>query len=453
MFLSCHFQLLVLSLSYIPNSSAQSLDDSTTDPTKRAESALSTLQSWYNGDTGIWDTAGWWNAANIMTMVGNLAKADSDNEGLQSLVTRVFANTMTQAPSKNPQPGVEEFAYRRQVLNPSNEASALYDGSHMGSGYTKILVSATNEPLSIYPQNWTQSKRKHANNGEFINTSAPRRRTTQTTLASTPDPKPWLDGFYDDDLWWALAWINAYDITSNTEYLYLAQGIFIAVTSVWPSHCNNGGIYWSWKKTYVNAVSNELFMSVAAHLANRANSRDQKEIYVQWAERTLTWFQNSGMINAHGTINDGLTDACENNHQTTWSYNQGIILGALVELHRATPDPSYLSLAAKIAKAALQELTDQNGVIHDVCEPNCGGDGTQFKGVFMRNLQTLQAAAPDDDYVAVIQANADSIWMNDWDEGQEGAFSVDWAGPFVWWANASTHGSAMDALVAAMAVG
>ena len=90
-------------------------------------------------------------------------------------------------------------------------------------------------------------------------------------------------------------------------------------------------------------------------------------------------------------------------------------------------------------------------ILHDVCEPDCAPDATQFKGVFMRNLQALQKVSPNDLYVQVIEANAQSIWMNDRLESN-GSLSVDWAGPVVGWVNASTHSSAMDALVAAVAV-
>jgi predicted alpha-1,6-mannanase (GH76 family) len=89
-------------------------------------------------------------------------------------------------------------------------------------------------------------------------------------------------------------------------------------------------------------------------------------------------------------------------------------------------------------------------MIKDTCEPNCGGDGSQFKGIFARNLQLLHEAAPDPAYVKTIQANANSIWNNDRDQGN--MLSINWAGPFSAPANASTHSSAMDALVAAITV-
>ena len=156
------------------------------------------------------------------------------------------------------------------------------------------------------------------------------------------------------------------------------------------------------------------------------------------------------MINAQGTINDGLLADCSNNGDTVWSYNQGVILGALVELDRASPDASYLDAANSIAKAAIANLTDSNMIIHDVCEPDCAPDGTQFKGAFARNLAVLQQASPNDLYKEVIEKNADSIWAND---NQDGTLSVDWAGPFVGGANASTQSSALDALVAALLIG
>jgi len=129
--------------------------------------------------------------------------------------------------------------------------------------------------------------------------------------------------------------------------------------------------------------------------------------------------------------------------------NQGVILGALVALNKASPNSSYISTAQAIADAALDHLTDSNGVLHDSCEPNCGGDGSQFKGVFARNLQALQKEHGKSSYAAFLQTNADAIWQ---DDNQNGELSVVWSGPYVSPANASTQSSALDAIVGAQAV-
>lgn len=42
-----------------------------------------------------------------------------------------------------------------------------------------------------------------------------------------------LNGFYDDELWWVLAWIAVYDATGNTQYLDKAAAIYEDSKSVW----------------------------------------------------------------------------------------------------------------------------------------------------------------------------------------------------------------------------
>jgi predicted alpha-1,6-mannanase (GH76 family) len=264
----------------------------------------------------------------------------------------------------------------------------------------------------------------------------------------------WLDGFYDDDAWWALAWIAAWDATQETEYLELAEGIFEDLTQQWPTSCGNGGIWWSSPHNVINAIANELFFSLAAHLANRVPNN--KEYYVSWAQKEWSWFQASGMINPQNLINDGLTPSCENNGGQVWTYNQGVILGGLVELHRATTatnssaSEGYLRSASLIASAAIANSSTSSGVLRESCEPYCGTDGTQFKGIFIRNLQLLNAVAPNAIYENVTRASAASIWAND--RNSQDLFSISWGGPFINSANASTHCSAMDALVAAVAL-
>lgn len=419
-------RVLFYTIIFVPNVFAQSLAD----PTARAERAFKSLNTWYNASTGTWDSTGWWNDANIVTVIGNLAQADPQNASLQSLTRKIFEVAYVYAPAKNPQPGIED---------PKNKASPRFNIIRSGSGYSKYLDPKTYEPRTIFPADWFSGHPL-----QFY--------SEKLHKAADGNPSDWLDGYYDDDLWWALAWIKAYDVTQHKPYLTLAEGIFLAVTKVWPTHCGNGGIYWSIERNYVNAIPNELFMSTAAHLANRI-SADKKRTYVDWAQRTLTWFLGTGMLNDRGTINDGLGDDCKNNGRPTWSYNQGVILGALVELNAASPNTSYIALASSIAHAALGELSDANGVIHDVCEPNCGNDGTQFKGVFMRGVQALYAVAPDAGLSRAVRVNAESIWANDRAENDRGAvFGVNWAGPFSG-ANASTQSSAMEALVADIVVG
>ncbi len=256
-----------------------------------------------------------------------------------------------------------------------------------------------------------------------------------------------LNNFYDDEGWWALAWIAAYDVTGNQQYLTTAMLIFSDMTGGWDTTCG-GGIWWSKDRTYKNAIANELFLSVAAHLANRVAASDRAG-YLQWADQEWSWFRGSGLINGQNLINDGLTTStCTNNGQTVWSYNQGVILGGLVELNEAQPAPVLLATANAIAQSAISHLTDSRGVLHDANEPNLGTDGPQFKGVFLRNLMALTAVSPRQQYGDFALTNAESIWYTS--RNANNAFGQVWTGPFDA-VNTASQGSAVDAFVAALA--
>jgi hypothetical protein len=153
------------------------------------------------------------------------------------------------------------------------------------------------------------------------------------------------------------------------------------------------------------------------------------------------------MINSNSLINDGLDKNCHNNGATTWTYNQGVIIGGLVDLAQATGDTSLLEHASAIAHAAMTRLIDDQGVLHEPCEPGCGGDGTQFKGIFMRHLGELALATKDSSQRAFLAVNADWIW-NAARNGQNQLGQI-WSGPFDS-ADADRQTSALDALVAAM---
>ena len=199
-----------------------------------------------------------------------------------------------------------------------------------------------------------------------------------------------LNDYYDDEGWWALAWIDAYDLTHKAQYLEQASSIFDDMAGGWDDTCG-GGIWWSKERKYKNAIANELFLDVAAHLANRTSNATTKAKYLDWANREWQWFAQSTMIAEDHQINDGLTSACQNNRKTVWSYNQGVILGGLTELSRQAHDKKLVTVAQQIADAAILHLGDGQGVLHDPCEPKCSEDSTQFKGIFVRNLAILQA--------------------------------------------------------------
>jgi predicted alpha-1,6-mannanase (GH76 family) len=312
------------------------------------------LQQWYNPDTGLWKTTGWWNSANALTVLVDYSRVTSTND---------FATVL-------------DHSFHQQ--------------------------------------------------------EAPN----------------FLNQYYDDEGWWALAWIDAYDLTRNPAYRTTAATIFDDMSKGWDDTCG-GGIWWSKDRHYKNAIANELFLSVAAHLANRATTKEEKSRYKTWAEREWEWFQNSSMIRPDHQINDGLDANCRNNNKTVWTYNQGVILGGLTELSQLHHKKDSLHHANEIADAAITHLTDSHGILHDACEPNCGGgDVPQFKGIFVRNLGLLQQRSPHPQYANFIQTNAASILAH---QDADHAIGLDWSTPTTT-ATAATQTSALDAIVAALSL-
>ena len=257
-----------------------------------------------------------------------------------------------------------------------------------------------------------------------------------------------INDFFDDNLWWALAWVSAYDLTRDERYRAAAQAIFAHSLSGWDDTCG-GGLWWNEKRTYKNAITNELFLTLAALLAVRIPG--QRE-YRDWALREWDWLHGSGLIGPSGLINDGLSADCANNGGTTWTYNQGVILGGLGALHELSSDQGYLRQGEVITDAALRSLTSTDGILAEPGEAKASGqdrDLPQFKGIFVRYLHDFAQYRSKPEYGAFLLANAGSVLAHN--RNPAGQFGLHWAGPFDQ-ADASRQTSAIEVLTAAAAV-
>lgn len=251
--------------------------------------------------------------------------------------------------------------------------------------------------------------------------------------------------FLDDTGWWGLAWIRAYDKTGDTRYLNTAKIDADHMHAYWDTSTCNGGVWWTQARDYKNAITIELYIKLNAAYYNRTNN----VTYLNRARTGWDWFVNSGMINSSNLVNDGLTLSCQNNNGIVWTYNQGVILGAAAELHRATGESRYLDKGQQIATAAMNTL--RHGITgalrENGCESgNCGADGPLFKGIFMRNLYELNQRRFNQSNKNFMTLNADVIWANNRSNDQFGLF---WSGPYEG-NDPARQSSALDALVAAI---
>ena len=219
----------------------------------------------------------------------------------------------------------------------------------------------------------------------------------------------------DDDEWWALAWIDAYQLTGNQAYLNMAVTIADYVETLWDGTCG-GGLWSDTTKSYKNAITNALYVRLTAEL-HVAISGDTT--WLTQANSAWNWFQNSGMINGSGLVNDGLnssTSPCTNNGGTVWTYNQGMTIGAAVEMYRATGNSSDLSKAEYLANSAIASpLLVTNGVLTESCDAlnaTCDDDQKQFKGIFMDYLGDLNSVVGGT-YTSFIDTQINTLWNDD----------------------------------------
>ena len=327
-----------------------------------------------------------------------------------------------------------------------------------------VLMSSYDPVKAWFPSSWWNSAVALQTIGDYMQRTGDRRYVSQLDNTFEKDKgvfpggvlsgDPLLGNFtsraIDDTEWWGLTWVQAYDLTGNKKYLDMAVTIASYVNGYWDTSTCGGGVWWNAERTYKNAVTNGLWIRLTAELHNRIHG---DKVWLARSRTAWAWFTGSGMINANGLVNDGLTDACTNNGQTVWSYNQGMAIGGGLELWRATRDPQILATVRRLADAAIgSNALVTNGILTESCDAldqTCDDNGKQFKGIFTRYWTDLVDTTHDQRYAAFLQAQAESIWNDDRDAADRlgtrwsGATSDDHPNVFDW----RTQASALSALI------
>jgi predicted alpha-1,6-mannanase (GH76 family) len=258
--------------------------------------------------------------------------------------------------------------------------------------------------------------------------------------------------FVDDTGWWAMAWIDAYDLTGDSFYLTTAEDDANYMNSFWDSTCG-GGVWWSTGRNYKNAIANELDLYVNAALHNRIHG-DTK--YLDEAVREWNWFSapHRGLINGSNLVYDGLVRTSPNSatctnarHTQTFTYNQGVVLEGLAELYKATGKAGYLASAEKLARAsttsAVLNRVSATAPRGELTEPitNPGDHNSpMFKGAYIRGLSILNsviakrtaAAGP---YSCYLDRQSAVAYLHDRNPADQYGYS--WAGP---WSSTAQNG-------------
>ncbi|WP_433205170.1 glycoside hydrolase family 76 protein [Dactylosporangium sp. CS-047395] len=250
--------------------------------------------------------------------------------------------------------------------------------------------------------------------------------------------------YLDDTGWWALAWVDAYDLTGDSRYLTTARAGADHMFAYWDTRCG-GGVWWKTDRTVKNAIENSLYIQLNAALSKRIAG---DTVYRARAQAGWAWFQTTGMLNGQNLVNDGINlSTCRNNGNVTWTYNQGVLINALVQLNRLTGDAAALATARRIGDAlTTSTYLSPGGILREPNESStCSDDGSSFKGAAVRGLGALNTVAGGV-YNTYLKRNADSAYANDRDTID--AYGSHWAGPRTATSHSCQH-SALDLLNAA----
>jgi len=270
-----------------------------------------------------------------------------------------------------------------------------------------------------------------------------------------------VDQCFDDHQWWLHAWVRAAEVAGELAYAERAAAIFdFVIENGWtPAFCK-GGVDWcpvsGSNVPYKNAVTTSLFFAAAMALVpHEASVGKPAGFYLDWAQKAWAWLDASGMQAADGLFNDGLQQSnCENNGQTTWTYNQGLALSGLGRLAAATPggNATLLAAALRLQTAATSLLTTAGGILAEPCGNNCDNDQHIFKGVWARHAAYLASAQPSARALSApfLDTQAQSLLGNA--SCATGGYGNLWQGPPCSSHSGASDSAALDLLLAAAQV-
>lgn len=234
-----------------------------------------------------------------------------------------------------------------------------------------------------------------------------------------------FNDYFDDMLWYAIAILRLADATADSEYLAQAKAIWEHVRHFGWNDTFGDSLAWRKQQLYYkNTPANGPFAIVSSRLAERTNEKH----YMDAALAAFEWINRTLRDPSNGFVEDGINREQDGRIDTQWrfTYNQGLYVGAAVELFRRTGDAGYLEKATRTALTAIDELAT-DGVFRAEGD---GGDEGLFKGIYYRYAELLLHELSEDSSEfariakfietstdTLIESSLDGAWLlagNDW---------------------------------------
>lgn len=215
--------------------------------------------------------------------------------------------------------------------------------------------------------------------------------------------------FYDDMEWLALASLRAYEATNDADYLAAANTLWTDIKT--GLNANQGGGI-AWRKSqldYKNTPANAPAIIFACRLYKLNNNAADLAL----AKNIYTWMKATLVDPSSGIIWDGINGNRDGQiSKSKYTYNQGVYMGAALELYNITKETSYLEDAVRNATATINDPEISPG---GLLKSEGQGDGGLFKAILVRYM-TLLIQSPDitasnrDAYVKFMKYNAQTLF-------------------------------------------
>lgn len=219
-----------------------------------------------------------------------------------------------------------------------------------------------------------------------------------------------FNDYFDDMLWFALATLRLHGATGEQRYLDDATALFDHVVE--HGWNDTGGASLAWRRqqlAYKNTPANGPLVILGARLHETTGA----DRYLGYADAAFAWLTRTLVDPENGFVEDGVNREDDGRIDTQWrfTYNQGLYVGAAVELADAHGDSTFIDLAARTARTAITELSDGSVFRQE----GDGGDEGLFKGVYYRYVGQLLDHLPASDprrreLVDFVRASTDALW-------------------------------------------
>ncbi len=240
----------------------------------------------------------------------------------------------------------------------------------------------------------------------------------------------WLDNFYDDEDWVTLALLHAYKVSGDATYLNQAKVVFADIMNAWDTTCcgaHPGGLWW--EKPTMNKVT--AINAGAVISASRLYLATNDSTYLAFATKAYDFWSTYMVDSTTGHVYDGMDNTGTINTAWSFTYNEGLFIGAVVELARATGDNSHLPLAHTVAGYMMTKEIETTAARHDPLGWKVQRRRPDVQsGQPARYLGELYAADPSHtEYRDFLARSGTAAWTLARDPAS-GDISCDWEGPY-----------------------